>query len=782
MQVINGLDMQVIKKRTEAERVREYRNRMGNEGRQKDAARKRRNRAETIPEFIGVDSEGIGKGNRHRAVVLSAYDKYGNGDFHIARNVDRGLQWEEVFRFLYSQYETFPKVAFVGFFLGYDFNNWLCHRAGFPEKAARSLLTLEGKAARKLPGMKGRSRYRQVIVGRWEVDTLGFKRLSIRPRPGGCYCYEEAIKCIHKQLPWMHICDSGSFFQMSFLAVIDSKKWEEDPDGWPITQEMYDRILKGKNRRDHAKLDQDMLDYNKDENIALALVMERLAKGFASIGIKVAKDQWYGPGATAAKWLQQIGAPKRSDLRLKGKDGSPALMPKWFWEYCRNTYYGGWFEIFSHGIIQGDTFNYDINNAYPYAATKLPHICRDCGYRRGKGYYNDTGKYVLLHCTVHTHADRIGAVPYRAKDGTILRPRVSSGWYWKHEIDAAIDAQLVEGIVTDEWAEFLPCNHPVPFAREIERFYNLRIEKGKDSAQGMAIKLNNNSIYGKFAQSIGAAPYNNWFYASYITSHCRTQILNAIATHPAKAQAVLMVATDGICFDSPHPRLPVSKCLGEWDHSVYTDLVLFKPGVYWHKHGKENLLKVKSRGVPKEAFMESCHIAEERFRLFCELEEAPEYYDQGMWSNPLMDYDDDALWRMERITTWPFFEIPVNFRMRTLRMALNEDNWEGSAMILDDVTLMQNADPMNKRRRPFWNPLHNRIDTSIHNLPEDEWQTCYYGQEKQPKGHEIGFTFDGDTAWGPVLEAAGALRDAPINYDLPISVDELEWTQIWPVQ
>src|SRR5580692_6773880 len=111
----------------------------------------------------------------------------------------------------------------------------------------------------------------------------------------------------------------------------------------------------------------------------------------------------------------------------------------------------------------GESYNYDINNAYPYAATKLPHICGDSQYRRGTGRYEGNGGYVLMYCTVFADGDRIGPVPYRDKAGSILRPSVSKGWYWRSEIQASQRAGLVKKVMEHEWAEFIPCSHPDPF-------------------------------------------------------------------------------------------------------------------------------------------------------------------------------------------------------------------------------------------------------------------------------------------------------------------------------
>lgn len=775
------IDMRLVTRQTEAERHREYRQANQSQYRRRDASRKRAYRAAQIPEFIGVDGEGVWVGKIQRYVLLGVGDKqYENPS---------GIQWQEAFEFLYSQYERHPRAAFVGFFLGYDFNKILSHEAGLPLKAARMLLTKEGKALRKVPENHG---YRQssfpVRCDGWEFDLLGKKRLSIRPVADGCRCGEKGIKCPcssvyegkkcikrdqHKG--WMHICDAGAFYQMGFIKVIDPIRWKDDPDGPVCTIEEYNRVLKGKNKRSRARLNDEMRYYNVLENLLLARVMERLAKGYLKVGIRPSKDQWYGPGATASKWLAKEGLPKRSEIRKK-HDGKAPLMPKWFWEACHMSYFGGWFEIFSHGLQFGVSYNYDINNAYPYAASKLPHICGECRYTRSQGAYNGNGNYVLLFCTVFSRNTRIGAMPHRTRDGSILRPSVTKGWYWKHEIDAAKRAGLVKKVMVSEYMEFKPCAHPGPLAG-IEDLYYERLRVGKDSAQGMAIKLNNNSIYGKFAQSVGAAPYGNWLYASLITAGCRIQILDAIATHPNGAESVLMVATDGICFDSPNGNLPVSKRLGDWAYVEYNDLCLFKPGVYWHKEGKEALakLKIKSRGVPAKEFEEGIAKIEAWFYY---MQRERKYPGQTLW-NMQGDIDNYKLEIMAQ-RPWPWFYVHVNFRMKSGAQALNEGHWEKSGEVLEKVPLLQDSDPHKKRRIPHFNMAKGRIDTYTHDLPIMELETSYHGKVKRPTAVSLGYNFDGD-ALGPILEAGAALRDKEANYDLPLA-EEIEWETIWEGQ
>jgi hypothetical protein len=100
----------------------------------------------------------------------------------------------------------------------------------------------------------------------------------------------------------------------------------------------------------------------------------------------------------------------------------------------------------------------------------------------------------------------------------------------------------------------IPCDHEPPL-RHLEGLYQPRFGIGKDTPEGKAFKLVYNSVYGKFAQSVGEPVYGNPAYASLITRGCRTRILDAIATHPRRSAAVAMMATGGVYFLTPHPQI-----------------------------------------------------------------------------------------------------------------------------------------------------------------------------------------------------------------------------------
>lgn len=727
-----------------------------------------------LDEFVCIDGESVGKGTAHRYVLLGCN---GDEDQRTQYENPNGISWKEAFEFLYSEYEKRPRAAFVGFFLTFDFNQLI---KTMPQEKAWLLLTKAGKAKRANRNPNSGRTHFPVRYEGWEFDMLGGKRLQIRPmscdcvldgrkcprkhretrcecRKGcsknhgnkPCNCKKRACSVIPSHAPkgWMSICDTGPFFQMGFLKVIHSDQWKDDPKGKVCSDEEYALVEKGKAGRGDDILDDDMRMYNHLENRILARVMGRLSEGFKTNGVKLGKDQYYGPGAAAQKWLAKEGIIKRAKLE--------EIMPEWAIQTCKDSYYGGWFEIFSHGLIgskQMTTWNYDINSAYPYAIKSLPCLLHG-EWKRGNGSKWDNAPYVLCHAKVISASNRVGAMPHRRKDGSILRPTCTSGWYWLDEIQASEKAGLIESYTVDKWVSFTPeCDH-MPLDN-IQVMYDYRLQVGKNSAAGKGAKLIINSDYGKFAQSIGAAPFNNWFYASRITASCRTQILDAIASHPGKANSVLMVATDGIVFDSPHPSLPISLALGDWEAKEYHELTLFMPGVYWHNSGKDNMLKVKTRGVPKAEFENNIWQVEEQFKQW--------HQDKGIRAQYRFHQQARLATEEERLNIqnqqgWPGMRVPIHFSVTSCLQALMQNDWSRAGKVQEDTDKLISSDPKQKRGKTKWNSKMRRLD-SLTLDPEQIESTPYQHSESSDiEIDTLGIVPDGN-ALDIMGEYIGALR------------------------
>ena len=629
----------------------------GRSSKSRNAARAR-SRAEGDRLFIGIDGEGVTRPNGDHI-----YDMLSVGAETLVSRDGSHLHYKEIFQFLYEQYELNPDATFVGFFLGYDFNQWF---KTLPEDRASMLLTKQGRLARKRQDHEYLGPF-PVDDGEWEFDILGFKRFRLRPIGNK---------------GWMYINDTGPFFQTSFLNVIDPSQWDEPI----ITPEEFETVKAGKADRGRRQtLAQQMKNreetrrYNILENEILARAMARMNKGFISIGVQLKKDQWYGPGQAAQTWMRENGIPSSEDVQK--------VTPDFAWDAAQASYFGGWFEIFAHGIVPGTSYEYDINSAYPFIISKLPCLLHGKWLQGGKKIVKDwrLHPYMLIHAEVSGENYEVGAMPHRTKDHKILRPKKTRGWYWAHEVDAAIRAGVVSKVSVSEWVEYVPCGCPGPYETTMPELYTKRLEVGKNSPEGKAYKLIYNSAYGKHAQSIGSPRFANSVYASLITAGCRTMILDAIATHPTGTDSLLMVATDGVYFREPHPTLDISpKELGKWDFSTKENLTLFMPGLYWDDTTRERLAKglspkLKSRGVS----------AGDLANRITELDAAFKAYNGG--------------------DNWPKLEIPINFQMVTCVQALVRRKWELAASLVHGDQKKISANPTAKRfPMPQWAGDHWR--------------------------------------------------------------------------
>lgn len=633
-----------------------------------------------MTQFHGIDSEGSGNGNDHRLVLVRC------GDAYIS-NPD-GIFWDEIFAFLYSRFVPGPRNAYVGFYLVYDFTQWL---KSLPRERAWRLLSTEGKASRKRKfknGPANREFYWPVECGNWEFDLLGTKRLKIRPRGS--------------KKPWMHICDVGGFFQSSFLTAIDPEKWPEPI----VTTDEYDLIKKGKDYRAIAHLDDDMIMYNALECEVLERLMSSLESGLITTGIRLKPSQWFGSGQVAQAWLTKNDTITTADLSALISD-SHSDDTAHFVQSAKESYFGGWFEIFAHGIIPGRSWSYDINSAYPYIIASLP--CLQHGqYYSGRGNPRaGDNSLCLVRARVFTKhqvsensdSDNLGTYPigamlHRDHSGRIARPFATEGWYWKHELDAAVDARVVNHVEYLQWQAYDPCDCPPPLA-DVADLYQQRLNVDKKSPLGKALKLLINSIYGKFAQSVGNPKYGNPIYASLITAGCRTMILNAIATHPKGASNVLMVATDGIYFLDRHPSLSLSSKLGAWEEESHDNLCLYKPGVYWDDSDRRIIAKgktpqFKARGINARDF--AVHIAQidDMFRAWPK--------------NSKNNMTQRSQWKRNG-SGWPKIKVQSRFSMISMTQAIQPGwNWDNAGRVREDVEFEQSAWNGTKRSGLWYDP------------------------------------------------------------------------------
>lgn len=688
-------------------------------------------------QFIGVDGEGIttvkrvevydsdsqqmvyAKRKVHDYVLLSVGDKslHKNGEM---------LTHEDIFPFLWEQYQETPNAAFVGFFLGYDFTHWF---RSLPFMRAWKLLHKDGIRSR-MRRDSDMPRPWPVRAGDWEFDVLANKRFMIRPYVAKEHRAMHVVN--HKDgtttlepvaRPWMYICDTGPFFQTSFLTAINPKDWQH-----PIVSDSeYATILEGKARRADAAFDTAMIKYNVLENAVLSRVMETVNAGLVTDNIRLAKQQWFGPGQAAQKWLALVGCPSGEEIR--------ETVPQWARDAARESYYGGWFEVFAHGLISGESYGYDINSAYPFGISRLPCLMHGV-WTRGTSPLKAMakGSLRLAYVSVTGRNKLVGTMPFRRPDGSIARFKRQSGWYWWDEIQAAKRAGLISSIKVHQWIEYKPCNCPPPLA-DIKQLYEGRLSVGKNSPSGKGKKLIYNSAYGKLAQSIGQPKFTNPIYASRITAMCRIQILDAIATHPTKTDSLLMVATDSVVFKEPHPTLDIDETrLGAWDVTEHVNLSLFMPGMYWDDTTRERIAlgespKLKSRGVPA--------------------------LDLARWVTKIDAHWADLLTRKDG-WRWPKVRLPVNFQMVTAKQAVVRDAWPTCGKVTTDGYRELTANPESKR-------------VADYPYPDSKYgfiRTMAYDHDTLPNGTANYVTTSYEKAFGELPEDREAnTADIPITPD-----------------
>lgn len=670
-------------------------------------------------EFVGVDGEGANRPDgQHDYIMLSV------GDSTLTNPDGSQLSYDQIFTFLYSEYEKRPHAAFVGFFLKYDFIQWT---RSLPEDRAFQLWDSKAQARRKPKSRKNPDPFPVYHEG-WEFDILAGRRFRLRRHVckkkqhkdecAGCnrvFTAEDAVpsytatpdsvdttadteeitdwKAFWGQLveprkgnSWMYICDTGGFWQQSFLAAINPKKWPT-----PVcTPEEYATIKEGKGKRDvtipygDTSFYSDMARYNTLENIILARITSIINEGFIGNGLKLAGREWYGPGRAAQLWLTSI-SKALGDGEGFTRSEIANEVPFYALDAGRKSYYGGWFEQFAHGHIPGTVHEYDINSAYPYIIANLPCLLHGTwdhgegnpvsGLRTGRN-----GRIRMLHATVQGRDPYIGAMPYRSKQGRILRPRHVTGWYWEHELEAAQSAGLADTIEIHEWVSYDQCDCPPPLA-PIADLYLTRLVVGKESPQGRGLKLVYNSAYGKMAQSIGEPKFANPIYASLITAGCRTMILDAIGSHPQGTSAVVMVATDGVYFTSPHDSLEMhDEKLGAWGYKAKENMTQFMPGVYWDDKSREKIAKnelpeLKSRGINARDLAKAISHLDDDFRRFAD-----------SYSNGSSDSLD-----------WPKMDLTTSFEIVSCNQALQRRRWDLAGHVSQGKIRQIDSNPFRKR-------------------------------------------------------------------------------------
>jgi len=283
-----------------------------------------------------------------------------------------------------------------------------------------------------------------------------------------------------------------------------------------------------------------------------------------NVGVRLSR--YHGIAAVSANYLTKWKATKQYHGYKYRRQLSNEL-----YRACYSAMYGGRAEQFKLGTIK-DVYVYDINSAYGFACTSLPVMLSKPIFTRQ--YKNEP--FSLWYCEYDfTVRDAyIGLLPNRNVNGFTQYKLKGSGYFYQPEI----------AFVLEHYPECVNIRHGyyVPyvradFAKEIEEVYNLRLElKAKGHPLEKVIKLALASIYGKFAQYHGQSRFYNPFYAGYITSVTRSELLNA---SKGNEESIICYQTDAIHSRKPLP-LRLSDDIGGYKLNRYESVTYLDNGVY----------------------------------------------------------------------------------------------------------------------------------------------------------------------------------------------------------
>lgn len=481
--------------------------------------------------FVALDGEGIGS-----KYVLLAAKRKGKENAHVF-NRD-GLSTEQCFQFLLSLSKGGKsgkvRPLYEWFAFDYDVNMILGD------------LPLKGETAS--------------IEELRATNTTVWRGYKITYIPRKIF----KLACNGR---YFHSADSWGFFQATFEKALED---------WGI--EVPEIITRGKAARQDFSTwnDADIIAYNDAELDCMSEIMERLRDSITPLKIPV--RSWHGPGALAGSWLS-----KQKARYYKGE------IPKELNDAAVRAYFGGRIDVQGYGFVD-PVYHYDIVSAYPSAIRFLPDLS-SLEWRYVEGNAPLLAGISVSQIRWKIPDTKWGAFPWRNHSGSIRWPLAGTGWYWHREIEAAIERfgpECVEYLAT--W--YTEGELVYPFKEAVEEAFSYRRElKAQGLSSHIAVKLILNSLYGKFAQTVGKAQYYSPVWAGLITSYTRSELQRAIS------EEVVCVMTDSIWTKSPL-SVDTSNDLGGWEEQSEGKLILAGAGLYEaHKTNGEKI--VWQRGFDK---------------------------------------------------------------------------------------------------------------------------------------------------------------------------------------
>lgn len=395
------------------------------------------------------------------------------------------------------------------------------------------------------------------------------------------------------------IYDYSSFFGQAFITSAEQILRDE------LSADDHDVIAHGKAARGDGQKWSDMpqiTHYWQREIVLIRRVFEKFRDVMYQAGF--ALKEWYGPGALA-NYINSVNGIRP---KLAGVQTTSGLLPHAVHEASKVAFSGGRFELFLAGRIVGPVYAIDINSAYPYALTKVPSLAEDAGFWQHVERPTRIARFGVYRIRYKApNASPLEPRPmplfWRDPRGMISYPAIVHGWYWSPE---AAMVQGMDGAEIEEGWEWVETSDERPWSF-LQDMFDTRMRLGKKNLLSMPFKLGPNSLYGKYAQTVGwdqkkklppkshALPVAGW-----VTSYCRAMLYSAMRRRPDQ---IVAVETDAIYSLVPPGELGVSPGdgLGEWGYDVYDEMIYIQSGMYHYKQDGE-WKGVRSRGINRSEY------------------------------------------------------------------------------------------------------------------------------------------------------------------------------------
>lgn len=301
-------------------------------------------------------------------------------------------------------------------------------------------------------------------------------------------------------------------------------------------------------------------------------------------------SRWHGASALASYILSKSHAKKQFHNYRHRRQLAPEMNLA-----LRQSVYGGRAEQFKIGTLENVRV-YDINSAYANAVTQLPIMLSKPKFT---AEWNPV-PFSFWHCEYDfTEINPyFGYLPNREMSAFTKYKLRGSGYFWQPEIMFVLNnfpqcIKIGGGYILEA--------DKAEFTQAVENLYNLRTylqEKGEPLER--VLKLALSSIYGKFCQHNGKGYYYNLFYAAYITSVTRAQLLEATKGNENRT---ICFQTDAIHCTADLP-LNLSNDLGQYKLSSYDKITYLDNGVYQcYRNGE--VVKTKTRGFRRFDFAQA---------------------------------------------------------------------------------------------------------------------------------------------------------------------------------